>query len=58
MNDEKKSGVHCKPYRIEAARAAVELGYGMEVVKKIKAAKTDDEISRIMRDARRSKFNG
>lgn len=44
-------------YRREAMKAAEELGYGRDVVEKIKAAKNDGEIERIMINARHEKFN-
>lgn len=43
-------------YKPSAIRAAKDLGYGDEVVRKIRAAKTDDEIERIMVSARHKKF--
>ena len=42
-------------YKIQAVKAAKDLGYGNEVIKRIKAAKTDNEIERIMREARTKK---
>lgn len=39
-------------YRQEAIKAAKELYYGKEIIKQLKAAKNDNEISRIMRTAR------
>lgn len=45
-----------KSYRNDAIRAAIDFGYGNEVVKKIKAAKTDGEIERIMVTARKKKW--
>lgn len=39
-----------------AIHAAQDLGYGDEVVKKLRQAKTDVEIVRIMRKARLEKF--
>ena len=45
-----------KNYRNDAIRAAFDFGYGDEVIKKIKAAKTDNEIERIMRNARKQKW--
>lgn len=39
-------------YRREALRAAKDFGYGEKVIAKIKVAKTDNEISRIMMGAR------
>ena len=43
-----------KTYRADALKAAKELGYGDEVIRRIKNAKTDGEIERIMVTARRS----
>ena len=43
-------------YKIEAMKAAKDLGYDSETVKKIKAAKTDREIEHIMVQARKEKF--
>lgn len=39
-----------------AIHAAQDLGYGDEVIKKLRQAKTDGEIGRIMRKARLEKF--
>lgn len=39
-----------------AIRAAKDLGYSGEVLAKLKAAKTEGEIERIMRDARHSQY--
>lgn len=36
----------------DAIRIARELGYGEEVIAKIKCAKNEEEITRILRDAR------
>lgn len=41
-----------RAYRRGALKAAKELCYGDEVIRRIKNAKTSDEISRIMRTAR------
>ena len=41
-----------KKYKAWAIKAAKELWYGKEVVEKLKAAKTDNEISLIMKTAR------
>ena len=41
-----------KKYKAWAIKAAKELWYGKEVVEKLKAAKTDNEISLIMQTAR------
>lgn len=43
-------------YRNDAIKAARDLRYGQDVIDKIKAAKTDAEIDRIMRKARYEKF--
>lgn len=45
-----------KTYKKEAMTAADELCYGYDVVAKLKKAKTSDEISRIMLNARKEKF--
>ena len=42
-------------YRNQAIIAAEDLRYGNEVIEKIKAAKNDAEIERIMNTARRKK---
>lgn len=39
-------------YKTSAIKAARELFYGDEVIQRLKNAETDDEISRIMSDAR------
>lgn len=39
-------------YKVLAIGAARELGYGEDVVAKIKKASTEEEITRIMHDAR------
>lgn len=44
-----------KNYRKQAMIAAKDLCYGNEVIKKIKAAKSDAEIERIMNAARHAK---
>lgn len=44
-----------KDYRSQAVRAAKDFGYGKEVNDKIKKAKTEGEIERIMRTARKEK---
>ena len=41
-----------KKYKAWAIKAAKELWYGKEVIKKLKNAKTDNEISLIMQTAR------
>ena len=43
-------------YKSAAVKAAKDLGYGDRVVQKIKAAKTDSEIARIMGEARVRRF--
>lgn len=44
-----------KTYRSEALKAAKELGYGDEVIRRIKNAKSDAEIEHIMVSARKGK---
>lgn len=44
------------PYKEEAIVAAEELLYGPAVIAKLKKAKTDGEVCRIMMDARRKKI--
>lgn len=39
-------------YQKDAIRIAKDLRYGKEIIEKIKTAKTDNEIARIMKDAR------
>lgn len=41
-----------KKYRNDAMKAANELGYGMDVIRRIKDAKSEHEIDRIMKSAR------
>lgn len=43
-------------YKEEAIVAAEELYYGPKVINKIKKAKTDEEVCRIMIEARRKKI--
>ena len=43
-------------YQHQAINAAHDLHYGRDVIDKIKSAKTDAEIDRIMRNARHEKF--
>ncbi|MBR5780412.1 MAG: hypothetical protein IKY27_00315 [Bacteroidales bacterium] len=43
-------------FKSNAIKAAKDFGYGDDVVKKIRAAKTDGEIDRIMKAARKEKF--
>lgn len=45
-----------KSYRNDAIRAALDFNYGDDVIKKIKDAKSDNEIERIMRNARKRKW--
>ena len=52
------SGFHCLDeynYKKQAMIAAEDLRYGNEVIEKIKAAKNDAEIERIMNMARHAK---
>lgn len=49
-------GVEFTHYRRQMIRAAEELRYGPEVVKKVKNAKTSNEISRIMATARKEQI--
>lgn len=44
-------------YKNAAIKAAKELGYGEEVVEKIKAAKSDSDVGRIMITARKYHTN-
>lgn len=43
-------------YRKDAIKAARDLRYGDEVIEKLKAAESDSEITRIMKDARKKRF--
>ena len=43
-------------YRSNALKAAEDLGYSEEYLKKIRKAKTDAEISRLMAEARKERF--
>lgn len=46
-----------RPFRViraDAVRAANELGYGAEVADKVKQAKTENEITNILTNARKS----
>jgi hypothetical protein len=52
--DEKKS-CSLREYRRHALKAAHELCYGDEVKAKLKDAKSEDEISRIMKTARNAR---
>lgn len=45
-----------KTYREEAIKAAKGLGYGAKTVKLIEKAESENEITRIMKDARKRKF--
>lgn len=45
-----------KAYKSEAIRAAIELGYDVDVIEKLNKAKTDGEIQRLMIIARHKKF--
>lgn len=45
-----------KAYRSEALRVARDFGYGDHVIKALKEAKTEGEISRIMTNARKEHF--
>ena len=48
---------HDEPsYKPNALKAAHDLGYSDETIRKITKAKTDSEISRIMAQARKEKF--
>lgn len=51
-DDEERRTLMNITYRPEAIKAAKELYYGKEIIKQLKAAKNDNEISRIMRTAR------
>lgn len=41
-----------KSYRSQAVKAARDLGYGLDTITRIKEAKTESEIDRIMKSAR------
>ena len=43
-------------FKNNAMKAATQLGYPNEVITKLKQAKTDGEINRIMMNARKEKF--
>ena len=45
-----------KSYKSEAIKAAIELGYDVDVIEKLNKAKTDGEIQRLMITARHKKF--
>ena len=44
-------------YRKDAITAAKDLGYGNDIVERIKQAENETQIDNIMRSARRAKFN-
>lgn len=44
-------------YRKDAITAAKDLGYGNDIVERIKQAENETQIDNIMRSARREKFN-
>lgn len=52
----KKGRHHKSDYQKEAAKAAKELLYGFKVISMIRNAKSDEEIRRIMCDARNGKI--
>lgn len=52
MKNEESRNNHGIHYRAEAIKAAKDLRYGDEVVRKIRKAKSSSEISRIMATAR------
>lgn len=43
-------------YRSNALKAAKDFGYGDEIIAKIKMSKSDNEIAKIMKEARHAKF--
>lgn len=45
-----------KAYKNEAIKAAIDLGYDVDVIEKLNKAKTDGEIQRLMIAARHKKF--
>ena len=48
---------HDEPsYKPNALKAAIDLGYSEEVIAKVRRAKSDNEISRIMMEARKERF--
>lgn len=49
-----KKGV--SEFKSNAIKAAKDFGYGDDIVNKIRAAKSDSEIDRIMKAARKEKF--
>lgn len=52
----RRKGYSEPDYRTQALMAAKDFNYGDDVIKKIKEAKTNDEIILIMGKARRKKF--
>lgn len=46
---------HSSSYKSDALEVARDLCYDQEIIKKIKNAKSDEEISRILHDARNGK---
>ena len=44
-----------KSYKADALKAAKELGYGDDVIRRLRNAKTDGEVERIMVTARKSR---
>ena len=55
MFDDQKL-IELKAYRRSAITAAEELGYSYETLAKLDKAKTEEEISRIMTNARKERF--
>ena len=55
-SEERLVAAEYREYKRKAKRAARELGYSDDVIKKINNAKSSDEISVIMRKAREVKF--
>ena len=47
---------HTNAYRSDSIKAAKDLGYGEQVIKRLRAAKTEGEICRIMTNARKEFF--
>lgn len=52
MSNERKGHHKDSDYRKQAIKAAEDLYYGRDVIRKIRKAKTDNEISGIMTEAR------
>ena len=52
----KKGGIQGTTYKSHALKAARELHYGFDVMAQIENAKTDAEITRIMKTARKRSF--